>query len=166
MTAEAVTVNGKTLPEGLYFDGQWQPETYLPGDVPRHGAVAFPVTPVPLAQWLSTGEQPSIPAIPGAPPTLAQEETLHMEPGNDPNLQFLGDLSRWTGFWYRYQMYSQRIQPYLQHGEFVVPPKSVFVMGDNRGGSFDSRYWGVVPLQNVKGRAVCTFWPLNRLKLL
>jgi len=37
---------------------------------------------------------------------------------------------------------------------FVVPAGSVFVMGDNRHNANDSRYWGVVPLDNVIGRAI------------
>lgn len=37
---------------------------------------------------------------------------------------------------------------------FRVPPESVFVLGDNRAWAFDSRRWGVVPLDHIKGLAI------------
>jgi signal peptidase I len=43
---------------------------------------------------------------------------------------------------------------------FIVPEDSVFVLGDNRAVSLDSRAWGAVPVENVKGRALGIVWPL------
>ena len=43
-------------------------------------------------------------------------------------------------------------------GPIVVPPDSLFVMGDNRDDSYDSRYWGFLPRANVRGRPILVYF--------
>jgi signal peptidase I len=61
-------------------------------------------------------------------------------------------------------------EPYLvsdthQGGEWTIPQDSLFVMGDNRKNSSDSRSWGVVPIENVIGKAIVIYWPPEKWEL-
>jgi signal peptidase I len=50
--------------------------------------------------------------------------------------------------------------------EITIPPDHYFMMGDNRGQSDDSRYWGPVPRDWIIGEAFFTYWPPDRLGIL
>lgn len=48
----------------------------------------------------------------------------------------------------------------------VVPEGHVWLMGDNRTNSRDSRYYGPIPTDSIIGRAFCTYWPLDHARML
>ncbi|HEX7973394.1 MAG TPA: signal peptidase I [Anaerolineales bacterium] len=55
-------------------------------------------------------------------------------------------------------------EPYIKaapnyNNTWVVPPDSLFVLGDNRNNSSDSHSWGFVPVENVIGKAEVVYWP-------
>ena len=62
------------------------------------------------------------------------------------------------------------VEPYLKQpdlpirpfGPVTVPPDSLFMMGDNRRASQDSRFFGPIPVDDVVGRAFVIIWPLGR----
>ncbi len=54
-------------------------------------------------------------------------------------------------------------EPPVSDYQTVVPADTVFCLGDNRNNSADSRYWGAMPLTNLKGQAIFAYLPLNRI---
>lgn len=62
-------------------------------------------------------------------------------------------------------------QPFVKNGSdnnltFTLKDGEYFVMGDNRGASSDSRYWGAVPKDMLEGRALIRLWPLGKANIL
>ena len=53
---------------------------------------------------------------------------------------------------------AEMLQNHVVAGDLVVPPGFIFAMGDNRDDSDDSRYWGLVPRENIEGTPLIIYW--------
>lgn len=53
--------------------------------------------------------------------------------------------------------------PHGSYGPIVVKKGYLFVLGDNRDQSNDSRYWGELPIRNIQAKAWLRYWPVARL---
>lgn len=64
-------------------------------------------------------------------------------------------------------LFSGMITDMSSGGEFCdvwVPDDCVFVLGDNRSASSDSRSFGCIPVRKIEGKVVCRWWPIGRIK--
>jgi len=57
-------------------------------------------------------------------------------------------------------------QPPIYSGEWTVGEGQLFVLGDNRNDSKDSHQWGLLPIENVIGKALLIYWPPPEWKLI
>jgi signal peptidase I len=55
-------------------------------------------------------------------------------------------------------LWADELPKHVVNGELVVPPGTVFAMGDNRTKSLDGRFWGFVPRENIVGRPMFVYW--------
>ncbi|MDQ2919577.1 MAG: signal peptidase I [Verrucomicrobiota bacterium] len=108
-----------------------------------------------------TGQPYYIKRLAGLP-----NDQLRVEP---PKLFLNGKLAEGTGFERvmaakdGYRGYGPG-RDYLVNAQmpFTVPEHSYFAMGDNSYNSYDSRYWGPVPEENLVGRGLFVYWPFGR----
>jgi len=54
----------------------------------------------------------------------------------------------------------------IYNGEWSVPEGKLFVLGDNRNDSSDSHAWGLLPLENVIGKAILIYWPIPEWNMI
>lgn len=54
-----------------------------------------------------------------------------------------------------------QLRKLVEDGQLIVPEGHYFVMGDNRDDSYDSRWWGFVPQENIIGRPLLIYWSVR-----
>jgi signal peptidase I len=92
--------------------------------------------------------------LPGETLELKQKKIyINGQPLNEPYVHFLEEPRKNTEL---SEVTSSDVRE--NYGPVTVPPNQYFMMGDNRDNSADSRYWGFMPRDYVKGKALLIYW--------
>jgi len=79
---------------------------------------------------------------------------------------FVNDIALVEPYVFQEDGKPQETEDVLQTAHWAVPEGELFLMGDHRGSSADSREFGTVAVDKVIGRAWLRYWPLNTLEIL
>ncbi len=92
--------------------------------------------------------------LPGETLELREKKVyINGKPLDEPYVHFLQPPSASSEF---HEQTSYDVRE--RYGPVTVPPNQYFVMGDNRDNSQDSRYWGFLPRDYIKGKALLIYW--------
>ena len=93
--------------------------------------------------------------LPGETVELREKKVyIDGTPLDEPYVHFLEPPGASVGEFHEVTSFDVR----ERYGPVTVPPNHYFVMGDNRDNSQDSRYWGFLPRDYVKGKALVIYW--------
>jgi signal peptidase I len=93
--------------------------------------------------------------LPGETVELREKKVyIDGKPLDEPYVHFLEPPGAALGEFHEVTSFDVR----ERYGPVTVPPNHYFVMGDNRDNSQDSRYWGFLPRDYVKGKALVIYW--------
>lgn len=141
---QATRVEGQSMEPNLHTDQRLVVEKV---SYRFHGPQRFDVV---VLEMPSQGDELLIKRVIGLP-----GETVEIKDGhvyiNDEQLQ---------------ESFTDEMTQPGRYGEVTVPPLHVYVLGDNRDRSNDSRSFGPVPIKSVVGRAWLSYWPLERVGLV
>lgn len=129
-------------------------ETLLPGDFVLVNRMAYQVGD------LLTGEISRGDVVVFDPPFVAPEPYIKRVIGLPEELVTITDGKVYIDNVLMQESYIQ-VQNSAD-GSWEIPDGEIFVMGDNRSNSSDSRSWGTVPIENIIGKALFVYWPIEQ----
>jgi signal peptidase I len=129
-------------------------ETLLPGDFVLVNKMAYAVGD------FTTGEIKRGDVVVFDPPFAAPEPYIKRVIGLPGEVVTIRDGKVYIDDVLMLESYIQ--SSFYTDGNWQVPLGEVFVMGDNRNNSSDSRSWGTVPQDNIMGKALFVYWPIEQ----
>ena len=125
--------------------GDWESRIFGKKRIERGHVVVFKFPETPEKDFIKR-----VIGLPGESIEIrARKVYVDGKPLDEPYVQFLDPPQ---------EPQERAVSPRDFYGPQIVPPGHLFVMGDNRDRSHDSRFWRFLPIDQVKGRALLVYW--------
>jgi len=119
------------------------------GDIQRRDVIVFKYPEEPDRDFIKR-----VIGLPGETVEVREKKVyINGQPLDEPYVHFLQPPAGVSEF---HEVTSFDVRE--RYGPVTVPANHYFVMGDNRDNSQDSRYWGFLPRENIKGKALVIYW--------